>query len=72
MTPAEFDRTDSKLRSIAREVGTLKLDEWLPMARSKANAMSCASDRQRKCELLRVAEFGDALDLAQREFASPR
>jgi hypothetical protein len=68
MTDPEFQRVDAKLRSIAREVGTLGLTAWLSAARSKAGAMTCGSDRMRRCELLRVVELGEAMQDAQEEF----
>lgn len=61
MTPDELMRTEAKLRSIARELSGLPLQGYSIDQRSRASAMTCGSDRQRKCEANALAQLAEDL-----------
>lgn len=68
LSEEQFQRLRNRLGTISREVGAAPLRAWSSAARARASSMTCANDRQRRCELLKLADLADAFGDAVAEF----
>lgn len=68
LTEEQFQRVRNRLGSISRELGATSLRAWASSARARASTMTCANDRQRACELKKLADLADGLSDVVAEF----
>lgn len=61
-------RHSNKLRGFAREFESLDLEVFVKDARARASSMTCGCDRQKACELRRLADLAESLHDAESEF----